>query len=124
MRGAIEVPRIRRPAVAGHFYPREPQALRTAIADCLAQANRRQPAPNAARSVIWLSRLRAARGYDPAVRVLGSAWFLLLALAVAMKVLADAEAMSIADFSPTGWPALLSSVCLFLFYLALYWITG
>ena len=75
-------------------------------------------------SVIWLSRLRAARGYDPAVRVLGSAWFLLLALAVAMKVLADAEAMSIADFSPTGWPALLSSVCLFLFYLALYWITG
>ena len=80
--------------------------------------------PKAARSVIWLSRLRAARGYDPAVRVLGSAWFLLLALAVAMKVLADAEAMSIADFSPTGWPALLSSVCLFLFYLALYWITG
>jgi AmmeMemoRadiSam system protein B len=51
MRGAIEVPRIRRPAVAGHFYPQDPQALRTAIADCFAQANRPQPAPNAARPV-------------------------------------------------------------------------
>jgi AmmeMemoRadiSam system protein B len=50
MHGAIEVSRIRRPAVAGHFYPQDPQALRTAIADCLAQANRPQPAPNAARS--------------------------------------------------------------------------
>jgi AmmeMemoRadiSam system protein B len=50
MRGAIEVPRIRRPAVAGYFYPQDPQALRTAIADCLAQANRPQPAPNPART--------------------------------------------------------------------------
>ena len=51
MRGAIEVPRIRRPAVAGFFYPQDPQALRTAIADYLAQANRPQAAPNAARPV-------------------------------------------------------------------------
>jgi len=50
MRGAIEVPRIRRPAVAGLFYPQDPQALRTAIADYLAQANRPQVAPNAART--------------------------------------------------------------------------
>jgi MEMO1 family protein len=48
MRGAIEVPRIRRPAVAGFFYPQDPQALRTAIAGYLAQANRPQTAPNAA----------------------------------------------------------------------------
>src|SRR5579863_3415211 len=47
MRGAIEVPRIRRPAVAGHFYPQDPQALRTAIAGYLARA-RPQTAPDAA----------------------------------------------------------------------------
>ncbi len=46
MRGATEVPRIRRPAVAGVFYPRDPQALRAVLAECLAQANDRQPAPN------------------------------------------------------------------------------
>jgi AmmeMemoRadiSam system protein B len=51
MRGAIEVPRIRRPAVAGLFYPQDPQALRTAIADYLAQANRPQAAPSTARSI-------------------------------------------------------------------------
>ena len=50
MRGAIEVPRIRRPVVAGFFYPQDPQALRTAIADYLAEANRPQAAPNAARA--------------------------------------------------------------------------
>jgi AmmeMemoRadiSam system protein B len=50
MRGAIEVPRIRRPAVAGFFYPQDPQALRTAIADYLAQANRPQADPKAART--------------------------------------------------------------------------
>ena len=71
-------------------------------------------------SAIWLSRLRAARGYDPAVRVLGGAWFLLLALAVGVKALIHADAMSIADFSPTGWPALLASICSFMFYLVLF----
>ena len=50
MRGAIGVPRIRRPAVAGYFYPQDPQALRTAIADYLAQAGRPQAGPNAART--------------------------------------------------------------------------
>jgi AmmeMemoRadiSam system protein B len=48
MRGATQIPRIRRPAVAGAFYPREPQALRTVVAECLAQANRLRSAPNAA----------------------------------------------------------------------------
>ena len=28
--------------------------------------------------------------------------------------------MSIADFGPAGWPLLLSNICLFLFYMALY----
>ena len=30
--------------------------------------------------------------------------------------------MSVADFSPTGWPDLLASACLFMFYLALCWL--
>jgi AmmeMemoRadiSam system protein B len=48
MRGATEVSGIRRPAVAGVFYPRDPRTLRTVIAECLAQAIRPQAAPNAA----------------------------------------------------------------------------
>jgi protein-S-isoprenylcysteine O-methyltransferase Ste14 len=68
-----------------------------------------------------LSRLRAARGYDIAVRAVGSAWFLLLALFLARKTLTHAAGMSIADVGPTGWPELLANVCLFLFYLALWW---
>lgn len=70
----------------------------------------------------WLVRLRAARGYDSAVRVLGGSWFLILALVGGLKVFAHAKAMSMTDFSPAGWPALLSSLCLFLFYLALCWL--
>jgi protein-S-isoprenylcysteine O-methyltransferase Ste14 len=73
-------------------------------------------------SVIWLSRLRAASAYEPTVRVLGVSWFLVLALAVALKAVTHVQIMRIADFSPTGWPTLLSSVCLFLFYLTLCWV--
>jgi protein-S-isoprenylcysteine O-methyltransferase Ste14 len=70
----------------------------------------------------WLSRLRAAKGYDLAVCAVGSAWFLLLAMTFARKVFDLATGMSIADFGPVGWPALVSSVCLFLFYLTLWWL--
>jgi protein-S-isoprenylcysteine O-methyltransferase Ste14 len=70
----------------------------------------------------WLCRLRAARGYDFAVRTFASAWFMVLAFAVARKTFSLAGGMSIADFGPAGWPALLSSVCLFLFYLTLWWL--
>jgi len=73
-------------------------------------------------SVTWLSRLRAAKGYDSTVRVLGGSWFLFLALAGACKIFVLAKASSITDFSPAGWPALLSSLCLFLFYLTLCWL--
>jgi MEMO1 family protein len=40
MRSATEAPRIRRPAVAGLFYPQAPQALRAMLAECSAQAIR------------------------------------------------------------------------------------
>jgi protein-S-isoprenylcysteine O-methyltransferase Ste14 len=73
-------------------------------------------------SVIWLSRLRAASSYEPTVRVLGVSWFLVLALAVALKAVTHVQIMRIDDFSPTGWPTLLANVCLFLFYLTLCWV--
>jgi protein-S-isoprenylcysteine O-methyltransferase Ste14 len=72
-------------------------------------------------SASWLSRLRGIRGYELAVRALGSAWFLMLALLLVRKFLTHTETMRLADFGPNGWPALLSSVCLFQFYLAAWW---
>jgi protein-S-isoprenylcysteine O-methyltransferase Ste14 len=72
-------------------------------------------------SVAWRFHLRAASGYDAAIRVLGGACFLLLALAAALKAITHARAMFIADFSPTASAAVLSSACLLLFYLVLYW---
>ena len=38
---------IRPAAVAGSFYPRDPQTLRSVLRDCLAQAAPPQPAPAA-----------------------------------------------------------------------------
>ncbi len=73
-------------------------------------------------SAAWLSRLRAIRGYDAAVGALGSAWFMILAIAVGAQAMTRAETMSVADFSPTGWPDLLASACSFMFYLALCWL--
>ena len=71
----------------------------------------------------WLSHLRGVRGFHAAVRVLGCSWFLVLALTGAAKVMAVVDTMSIGDFGPSGWPALLSSLCLLLFYVALSWLT-
>ena len=59
MRSASEVHGIRRPAVAGVFYPRDPQTLRTVLAACLAKAIRPQATPNAADAA------RAARAAMP-----------------------------------------------------------
>jgi protein-S-isoprenylcysteine O-methyltransferase Ste14 len=56
------------------------------------------------------------------IRVLGASWFLILALPGALKVGALASSTSLAEFSSDGWPALLSSLCLSLFYLALFWL--
>lgn len=80
--------------------------------------------PDAVRlpGVTWLVRLRGARGYDATVKILGSGWFLILALMGALKLFHHASAMDVTDFGPNGWPALLTSLCLFLFYLALCWL--
>ncbi len=80
------------------------------------------PSPARLSSANWLCRLRTATGYDLAVRALGSAWFLLLALMLAQKVFRLASGLSIADFGPAGWPVLVSSTCLFLCYLMVWWL--
>ncbi len=71
---------------------------------------------------LWLARIRSAEGWDVAIRTGGSAWFLFLALALACKALGLTVHISSIDFDPAVWPALLSSACLFLFYLTLWWL--
>jgi protein-S-isoprenylcysteine O-methyltransferase Ste14 len=70
-------------------------------------------------SAAWLSHVRAARGYETAVRVLGCSWFLILALVAAVKVFVLTEATGL---GAAGWPAILSGTCLLLFYLTLCWL--
>jgi AmmeMemoRadiSam system protein B len=48
MRGATQIPRIRPPAVAGLFYPHDPQELRAMLDDCSARAVRPEATPSAA----------------------------------------------------------------------------
>ena len=71
----------------------------------------------------WLSRLRACRRYEVITGVLGSAWFMVLALVVAVRALQLAESIIAADFSAAGWPALVVSVCMLTFFLMLWWFT-
>jgi protein-S-isoprenylcysteine O-methyltransferase Ste14 len=73
-------------------------------------------------SVAWLSRLRAAKGYELAVRALGSGWFLFLALASGLTALTHAKDLGTAHSGPAEWTALLASACLLLFYLVLWWL--
>jgi ABC-type spermidine/putrescine transport system permease subunit II len=44
-----------------------------------------------------------------------------LAFFLARKVFSHATGLSLVDFGPTGWPELIASICLLLFYLALGW---
>jgi AmmeMemoRadiSam system protein B len=49
MRGVLEVPSIRPPAVAGLFYPRDAQKLRAVLDDCSARAVRPKTTPSGVR---------------------------------------------------------------------------
>lgn len=69
----------------------------------------------------FISRIRAARGYNRAVRDLGCGWFLLLAALEALKALAQLKSMSIAAVVPVEWAGLLVCICLILIYLAFSW---
>jgi protein-S-isoprenylcysteine O-methyltransferase Ste14 len=72
--------------------------------------------------VILLSRPGATASYDPAVRVLGSAWFMFLAVACGAAVLADSRGMGLVSFGPAEWIACIARGCLVLFYLVLWWL--
>ncbi len=78
--------------------------------------------PTTPRGKSRLQRLRAARGYELAVRILGSGWFLILALLTTQRTYGYAEALRAGDFCPAGWPSLLAGLCLVQFYLALCWL--
>ena len=71
---------------------------------------------------LWLARVRMAEGCDVAIRAVGSAWFLFLALVLACKVFGLAVRINAPDIDSAVWSALLSSVCLFLFYMMLWWL--
>jgi len=73
-------------------------------------------------TMAWLSRLRAAKGYELAVRALGSGWFLFLALVSGLTALTHARGLGTGDSGPAEWTALLASLCLLLFYLVLWWL--
>jgi len=71
---------------------------------------------------LWLDRIRTTEGCDVAIRTAGSAWFLLLAVVLACKAFGLTVRINGPDFDPIVWSALLSRVCLFLFYLTLWWL--
>jgi len=62
-------------------------------------------------------RLRRTKAYDLAMRLFGSAWFLLLAAFMAWGTINDATVKGLAH---DGWPQLVSRTCLIIFYLALW----
>lgn len=61
-------------------------------------------------------------GYDVALRLLGSGWFLLLALVFTRKAIGLAAGTNIVNFRPLEWSELASSICLIFFYLSLWWL--
>jgi protein-S-isoprenylcysteine O-methyltransferase Ste14 len=90
--------------------------------DTIASESRKLTAALGPSSASWLSRVRAARGYDTAVRLFGAGWFFMLAYVVAQQAVTRLQSINAAEFSPNGWPPLGSSSCLFLFYLVLCWV--
>jgi protein-S-isoprenylcysteine O-methyltransferase Ste14 len=69
-----------------------------------------------------LARLRAVRGYETSFRIVGAGWFVMLALVAFRSVVIRCQTMDFGDFSQNGWPGLLSSACVLLFYLMLGWL--
>jgi protein-S-isoprenylcysteine O-methyltransferase Ste14 len=69
----------------------------------------------------FIACVRAAGGYDRAVRDVGSIWFFLLAALVALGTFTHLRSMSIADFTPRNWADLVVCICLTSIYLAFAW---
>jgi hypothetical protein len=77
----------------------------------------RPPAPRG-----WLSRLRATRGFDLAAGIMGGTFFLVLAIFVGLSVWSEARAVLMSTPGHGGYLDLLSSVCMFVYYLTLWWL--
>src|SRR5258708_5867571 len=70
---------------------------------------------------VRLARLQRTRAYDIAVRMLGSAWFLLLAAVIAQGTISELNrAGALASYA--DWAVLLSRSCQIAFYLILWWL--
>jgi protein-S-isoprenylcysteine O-methyltransferase Ste14 len=80
-----------------------------------------EPAASSLRPTVPFARVR---GYDLTTRLVGSGWFLLLAAITARTTFSQANALGATafSFSHTGWPWLLSRVCLVTFYLMVWWL--
>lgn len=67
-----------------------------------------------------LSKLRDVPGYELAVRAVGSAWFLLLAIMTTRTLFGDTEGAGRAALNPSGWSEWLSRLCIALYYVTLW----
>jgi protein-S-isoprenylcysteine O-methyltransferase Ste14 len=69
----------------------------------------------------FVSRLRADGAYQVAVRDLGCAWFLLLAIVQAYRAFAHLRTTSIVNLTCPDWGNLLAGLCTMAIYLSFAW---
>jgi protein-S-isoprenylcysteine O-methyltransferase Ste14 len=62
------------------------------------------------------------RGYDVAERLVGGAWFLLLAIVLAHVLLDTIRTMRVEEAGAIDWPKLICRASVFLFYATLSWL--
>jgi protein-S-isoprenylcysteine O-methyltransferase Ste14 len=70
----------------------------------------------------WLYRLRATRGFDLVSGVIGGTFFLVLAISVGLGAWSKADALHMSRLGEGGYLDLLSSVCMVVYYLTLWWL--
>jgi protein-S-isoprenylcysteine O-methyltransferase Ste14 len=73
-------------------------------------------------STPWLYRLRARTGFDLAAGVLGGTFFLVLAIFIGLNAVSQAAGLLASSVATRGYLDLLTSVCLFVYYLTLWWL--
>ncbi|MDB5366080.1 MAG: Isoprenylcysteine carboxyl methyltransferase [Rhodospirillales bacterium] len=70
----------------------------------------------------WPQRSWRSRGYDVAERLVGGAWFLLLAIVLAHVLMDTIRTIDVDDPGAIDWPKLVSRACVLLFYATLSWL--
>ncbi len=86
----------------------------------LTPADRDSAGPDSARPWFW--RLRATPGFNLAGGVAGGTFFLVLALFVGLNAVSEAKALRLSGVRADGYLDLLTSVCMFAYYLTLWWL--